>query len=143
MGLFDFFKKKSEGAIVDFSRKDSNDLRDMVHAGVSDEELLAEYEKRTNQTLDASADFCMEVGDVFTITGRGTVVTGTIASGEIAVGDKVIVERRDGSTIESVVNGIEMFRKLLDKAQAGDNVGLLLKNLQRNDVNKGDILKKI
>jgi elongation factor Tu len=83
--------------------------------------------------------FLMPVEDVFTITGRGTVVTGAITQGKVKVGDKVqIVGFRD--TRETVVTGVEMFRKLLDEGQAGDNVGLLLRGIERVDVERGMVL---
>jgi len=83
--------------------------------------------------------FLMPVEDVFTITGRGTVVTGAISQGKIKVGDKVeIVGFAD--TRETTVTGVEMFRKLLDEGQAGDNVGLLLRGIERTDVERGMVI---
>jgi elongation factor Tu len=83
--------------------------------------------------------FLMPVEDVFTITGRGTVVTGAVAQGKIKVGEKVeIVGFRE--TRETVVTGVEMFRKLLDEGQAGDNVGLLLRGIERKDVERGMVI---
>ncbi len=83
--------------------------------------------------------FLMPVEDVFTITGRGTVVTGAVAQGKIKVGEKVeIVGFTD--TRETVVTGVEMFRKLLDEGQAGDNVGLLLRGIERKDVERGMVI---
>lgn len=86
--------------------------------------------------------FRLTVQDVFSITGRGTVVTGQIESGEIAVGDFVTLRRANGISREIAVTGIEMFRKLLDAARRGDNVGLLLRGVSRNDVERGDVLEK-
>ena len=83
--------------------------------------------------------FLMPVEDVFTITGRGTVATGRIERGVIKVNDKV--ERVGlGDTAEYVVTGVEMFRKLLDDAQAGDNVGLLLRGAEKKDIGRGQVL---
>ena len=83
--------------------------------------------------------FLMPVEDVFTITGRGTVATGRIERGIIRVNDKV--ERVGlGDTAEYVVTGVEMFRKLLDDAQAGDNVGLLLRGAEKKDIDRGQVL---
>jgi len=83
--------------------------------------------------------FLMPVEDVFTITGRGTVVTGAVTQGKVKVGDKVeIVGFRD--TRDTVVTGVEMFRRLLDEGQAGDNVGLLLRGIERTDVERGMVL---
>jgi elongation factor Tu len=86
--------------------------------------------------------FLMPVEDVFTITGRGTVVTGRIERGIIKVNEEVeIVGIRPGST-KTTVTGVEMFRKLLDEGQAGENVGLLLRGTKREDVERGQVLCK-
>ncbi len=83
--------------------------------------------------------FLMPIEDVFTITGRGTVATGRIERGVVHLNDKV--ERVGlGETVEYVVTGVEMFRKLLDDAQAGDNVGLLLRGAEKKDVSRGQVL---
>jgi elongation factor Tu len=85
--------------------------------------------------------FLMPVEDVFTITGRGTVVTGRVDRGTVKVGEAVeIIGIRD--TKASVVTGVEMFRKLLDFAQAGDNVGLLLRGVAREEVQRGQVIAK-
>jgi elongation factor Tu len=83
--------------------------------------------------------FLMSVEDVFSITGRGTVATGRIERGVVKVGDKV---ERVGikDTADTVVTGVEMFRKLLDVAEAGDNVGLLLRGLEKEDIERGMVL---
>ncbi|RME41389.1 MAG: elongation factor Tu, partial [Deltaproteobacteria bacterium] len=88
---------------------------------------------------DVDKPFLMPVEDVFSITGRGTVATGRVERGRIKVGDKV---ERVGikETVETVVTGVEMFRKLLDEAQAGDNVGLLLRGMEKKDVERGMVL---
>ncbi len=86
-------------------------------------------------------DFLMPVEDVFSIKGRGTVVTGKIETGVIKVGEEVeIVGIRD--TQKTTVTGVEMFHKLLDQGQAGDNAGLLLRGVQREDVERGQVLAK-
>jgi elongation factor Tu len=83
----------------------------------------------------------MPVEDVFSISGRGTVVTGRIETGIIKVGEEVeIVGVRP--TVKTTVTGVEMFRKLLDQGQAGDNVGLLLRGTKREDVERGQVLAK-
>ena len=85
--------------------------------------------------------FLMPVEDVFSISGRGTVVTGRIERGIIKVGDEIeVVGIRD--TQKTTVTGVEMFRKLLDQGQAGDNAGLLLRGLKRDDVERGQVLAK-
>jgi len=90
---------------------------------------------------DVDKAFLMPVEDVFSISGRGTVVTGRIERGIIKVGDEVeVVGIRD--TQKTTVTGVEMFRKLLDQGQAGDNAGLLLRGLKRDDVERGQVLAK-
>jgi len=85
--------------------------------------------------------FLMAVEDVFTITGRGTVATGRVERGVVKVGDDVeIVGIRD--THKTVVTGVEMFRKLLDEAQAGDNIGVLLRGVSRTDIERGQVVCK-
>jgi elongation factor Tu len=91
------------------------------------------------RALDKS--FLMPIEDVFTITGRGTVVTGAISQGVVHVQDKVqLVGIKD--TKDTVVTGVEMFRKLMDEGQAGDNVGLLLRGIERDDVQRGMVVAK-
>jgi elongation factor Tu len=85
--------------------------------------------------------FLMPVEDVFTISGRGTVTTGRVERGIVKVGDEVeIVGFKD--TVKTVVTGVEMFRKLLDQGQAGDNIGALLRGVKREDVERGQVLAK-
>jgi elongation factor Tu len=85
--------------------------------------------------------FLMPVEDIFSISGRGTVVTGRIEQGSVKVGEEVeIVGIRD--TMKKVVTGVEMFKKLLDSGEAGDNVGLLLRGTERTDVERGQVLAK-
>lgn len=83
--------------------------------------------------------FSMQIEDVFSIKGRGTVVTGKIDSGTIKLGDEVLIQSQRGERKTFVV-GIEMFRKMLDQAKAGDNVGILLKDIGKGDVQPGDVL---
>ena len=86
-------------------------------------------------------DFLMPIEDVFSISGRGTVVTGRVERGVVKVGEEVeIVGIRP--TQKKVVTGVEMFRKLLDQGQAGDNVGLLLRGTERKDVERGQVCAK-
>jgi elongation factor Tu len=90
---------------------------------------------------DLDKPFLMPIEDVFTITGRGTVVTGRVERGQLKLNDEVeIVGIRD--TKKSVVTGIEMFRKQLDYAEAGDNAGVLLRGIAREDVERGQVLAK-
>ena len=90
---------------------------------------------------DLDKPFLMPIEDVFSITGRGTVVTGRIEQGKVSVGDTIeIVGLTD--TASTTVTGVEMFRKLLDDAQAGDNVGVLLRGTKKEDVERGQVLAK-
>ena len=113
----------------------------------------ATYEQRLYELMDAVDSYIplperqidkpllMPIEDVFTITGRGTVVTGRIERGICKVGDEIeIVGIRD--TKKVVVTGVEMFRKLLDQGQAGDNVGVLLRGIKKEDVERGQVLAK-
>ena len=85
--------------------------------------------------------FLMPVEDVFTISGRGTVVTGRVERGQVKVGEEVeIVGFKD--TVKTTVTGVEMFRKLLDEGRAGDNIGALLRGVKREDVERGQVLCK-
>ena len=105
-------------------------------------ELMAEVDKYIPQP-DRPRDrpFLMPIEDVFSISGRGTVVTGRIERGIVNVGDEVeIVGIKN--TVKTVVTGVEMFRKLLDRGEAGDNVGALLRGTKREDVERGQVLAK-
>ncbi|WP_264916349.1 elongation factor Tu, partial [Mycobacterium kiyosense] len=86
--------------------------------------------------------FLMPVEDVFTITGRGTVVTGRVERGVINVNEEVEIVGIRPSSTKTTVTGVEMFRKLLDQGQAGDNVGLLLRGIKREDVERGQVVTK-
>ncbi len=85
--------------------------------------------------------FLLPVEDVFTITGRGTVATGRVERGTVKVGDTVEIVGMN-SKLQTVITGVEMFRKMLDQAVAGDNVGLLLRGIQRTDIERGQVLCK-
>ena len=90
----------------------------------------------------ADQPFLMPVEDVFTITGRGTVVTGRVERGILKMSDEVEIIGLTDERRKSVVTGIEMFRKLLDFAEAGDNIGVLLRGIQRTDIERGQVLSK-
>ncbi len=124
-----------------------------LRAMESDEPADAEWNKNIIELMDAvdsyidlparavDLDFLMPIEDVFTISGRGTVVTGRIERGVVTVGDEIeIVGIRD--TQVKVVTGVEMFKKLLDRGEAGDNVGILLRGTNREDVERGMVLAK-
>ena len=87
-------------------------------------------------------DFLMPVEDVFSITGRGPVATGRVERGTVKVSDEVEIIGLTTERKKTVITGVEMFRKLLDQAQAGDNVGLLLRGIQRNEIERGQVLAK-
>jgi elongation factor Tu len=86
--------------------------------------------------------FLMPVEDVFTITGRGTVATGRVEQGTVKVGEQVEIVGIRPKTTTTVVTGVEMFRKLLDQGQAGDNIGVLLRGTRREDIERGQVLAK-
>jgi elongation factor Tu len=102
-------------------------------------EEMDKYIPEPERAIDG--DFLMPVEDVFSISGRGTVVTGRVERGIVKVGDEIeIVGIRDTQT--TTCTGVEMFRKLLDQGQAGDNVGVLLRGTKREDVERGQVLAK-
>ena len=91
---------------------------------------------------DTDKDFIMPVEDVFTITGRGTVATGRVEAGVLHLNEEVEIAGLKEETKKTVVTSIEMFRKLLDEAQAGDNIGALLRGVQRTEIERGQVLAK-
>jgi elongation factor Tu len=102
-------------------------------------EALDDYIPEPERAIDGA--FLMPVEDVFSISGRGTVATGRVERGIVKVGDEVeIVGIKD--TEKTTVTGVEMFRKLLDQGQAGDNVGILLRGTKRDDIERGQVLSK-
>jgi len=86
--------------------------------------------------------FLMPIEDIFTITGRGTVVTGRVERGIVKVGEEVEIVGMQEATQKSVVTGVEMFRKLLDEGRAGDNIGALLRGIDKDAVERGQVLAK-
>ena len=100
------------------------------------EEYIPEPERDTDKP------FLMPVEDVFSITGRGTVATGRVESGIVKVQDEVEIVGLTDEIRKVVVTGVEMFRKLLDQAEAGDNIGVLLRGVQRNEIERGQVLAK-
>ncbi|WP_028777694.1 elongation factor Tu [Shimazuella kribbensis] len=105
-------------------------------------ELMAAVDSYVPEPVrDTDKPFLMPVEDVFTITGRGTVATGRVESGAVKVGEEIeIIGITD--TRKTVVTGVEMFRRLLDSAQAGDNIGALLRGVERKDIQRGQVLAK-
>lgn len=114
----------------------------------SEEELYLEDLDRRKQAQNlcsspSSAAFELKVEDVFSISGRGTVVTGRVARGRIAQGDRVLIRGREGRALEAEIGGIEAFRKVLRTASQGEAVGLLLRGIQKDQIHPGDILTGI
>ena len=93
-------------------------------------------------TRETDKDFLMPVEDVFSITGRGTVATGRIERGVTNTGDSVDIIGMGAEDLKSTITGVEMFRKILDKGQAGDNAGLLLRGIEKTDIRRGMIICK-
>ena len=91
---------------------------------------------------DVDKPFMMPVEDVFSITGRGTVATGRVERGQVRVGDEVEIVGISEETSKTTVTGVEMFRKLLDYAEAGDNIGTLLRGVTRDNIERGQVLAK-
>ncbi|MBQ2766475.1 MAG: elongation factor Tu, partial [Clostridia bacterium] len=117
------------------------DNSDAVYAPIM--ELMAAVDSYI-PTPDRKADlpFLMPVEDVFSITGRGTVATGRVERGQVRMSDNVEIVGLADEKKTTVITGIEMFRKLLDYAEAGDNVGLLLRGIQKNEIERGQVLCK-
>ncbi|WP_422484523.1 elongation factor Tu [Gudongella sp. DL1XJH-153] len=106
-------------------------------------ELMKQVDEYIPQPVrDTDKPFLMPVEDVFSITGRGTVATGRVERGVVKTGDNVEIVGLTEAPRTVVVTGVEMFRKLLDDAQAGDNVGLLLRGVQRTEIERGQVLAK-
>jgi elongation factor Tu len=103
-------------------------------------DAVDEYVPEPERVVDKP--FLMPVEDVFTITGRGTVATGRVEQGTVKVGEQVEIVGIRPQTTTTVVTGVEMFRKLLDQGQAGDNIGVLLRGTKREDIERGQVLAK-
>ena len=130
------------GSARDALESDSKDTTSPEYASIL--ELMAAVDDYI-PTPDRQADlpFLMSVEDVFSITGRGTVATGRVERGTIKVGDEVEVIGLTEERRKTVVTGVEMFRKLLDRAEAGDNIGALLRGVQKDEIERGQVLCKI
>jgi translation elongation factor EF-Tu-like GTPase len=132
-----------------FGRKKEDSLDPQYLLAQAEAQTRAQTQAPSQTRAQASAPqpavgqatgFRLTVEDVFVITGRGTVVTGRVAAGTITKGSTVRQTRPDGTVRDLTVTGIEMFRKTTDSAAAGDNVGLLLRDVGRDDVGRGDVL---
>ena len=107
------------------------------------EELMDAVDNWIEQPVrDQDKPFLMPIEDVFSITGRGTVATGRIESGVINTGDPVDIIGMGAEKLTSTVTGVEMFRKILDRGEAGDNVGLLLRGIEKTDIRRGMVIAK-
>lgn len=91
---------------------------------------------------DVEKDFLMPIEDVFSITGRGTVATGRIETGVANTGDPVEINGMGAENLKSTITGVEMFRKILDRGEAGDNVGILLRGIEKNQISRGMVIAK-
>ena len=106
-------------------------------------ELMDAVDNYIPQPLrDIDKDFLMPIEDIFSITGRGTVATGRIEQGVINTGDPVEIVGLSEEKLKSVVTGVEMFRKILDRGEAGDNVGLLLRGIDKDEIRRGMVVAK-
>ena len=130
-----------KGSALQALESDSKDPSDAVYAPIL--ELMNAVDSYI-PTPERKADlpFLMPVEDVMTITGRGTVATGRVERGQLKMGEEVELVGLTEETRKVVVTGIEMFRKTLDYAEAGDNVGVLLRGVQRNEIERGQVLSK-
>ena len=115
------------------NKEDEQKIRDLMKA-------VDEYIPTPQR--DTDKPFLMPVEDVFTITGRGTVATGRVERGTVKVGDAAEIVGLQDKATETVVTGVEMFRKTLDQAMAGDNIGTLLRGIDRKDIVRGQVLAK-
>jgi elongation factor Tu len=115
---------------------DEEAAQEIVELMNSVDEYIPEPER------DTEKPFLMPIEDVFTITGRGTVVTGRVEQGMLKLGEEIEIVGIKEKTDKTVVTGIEMFRKMLDEAQAGDNAGILLRGTKKDDVQRGQVLAK-
>ena len=130
-----------KGSSLKVLESSATDPEDAVYAPMK--ELMAavdSYIPTPERPVDQP--FLMPVEDVFTITGRGTVATGRVERGTIKLQDEVEIVGLSAESKKTVVTGVEMFRKLLDQAEAGDNIGVLLRGIQREEIERGQVLAK-
>lgn len=129
MGLFDLFKRKEMEMQTPTHTPPVNNAPQHMQESIEQNTI----------TIDISGNFVFQVEDVFTITGRGTVVTGKVLKGRVDINDMVTIKETGVST---VITGIEQFRKTLNYAQEGDNAGLLIDNIPRDQISRGMHLVK-
>jgi elongation factor Tu len=129
------------GSALQVLESSATDINDPIYAPIV--KLMEEVDKYIPDPERATdKPFIMPVEDVFSITGRGTVATGRVERGTIKVGDEVEIVGLQDESRKTVVTGVEMFRKLLDQAVAGDNIGCLLRGVQRTEIERGQVLAK-
>lgn len=121
-----------------FRRRNDEDLDPQQLADRAQQ--AQEADPAAPSTWQQVGGFRMPVEDVFSITGRGTVVTGRIEAGTVEVCATVTIARPDGQTVRTEVTGVEMFRKMVQQANAGDKVGVLLRGVKRESISRGDVL---
>jgi len=129
------------GSALEALESTSKDLNDPAYASIK--ELLRVVDEYIPEPVrDIDKPFMMSVEDVFSIKGRGTVVTGRVDRGRVKVGEPVEIVGLQDKSLSSVVTGVEMFHKSLDEGMAGDNLGLLLRGIERTDVERGMVVSK-
>ncbi len=130
-----------KGSSLQVLESTSQDPNDPVYAPINElMDAVDSYIPTPERPIDQP--FLMPVEDVFTITGRGTVATGRVERGVVKLQDEVEIVGLANESSKTVVTGVEMFRKLLDQAEAGDNIGVLLRGVQREDIKRGQVLAK-
>ena len=130
-----------KGSSLKVLESTSTDPNDPVYAPIKElMDAVDSYIVTPERPIDQP--FLMPVEDVFTITGRGTVATGRVERGIVKVSDEVEIIGLTAERRKTVVTGVEMFRKLLDQAEAGDNIGTLLRGIDRKDIERGQVLCK-
>lgn len=134
MGIFDFLKK-----VTDDNAERTTTVRYAEDAWSNNVDANA---SRTQPQGPVAGTFRYTVQDVFTITGRGTVVTGMVEAGQVSVGDVVQLRRVNGECRNVTIGGLEVFRKMLDTATVGMNVGILVRDVTKEDISRGDVLER-
>ena len=130
-----------KGSSLKVLESTSTDPNDPVYAPIKElMDAVDSYIPTPDRPIDQP--FLMPIEDVMTISGRGTVVTGRVERGQVKLQDEVEIVGLSKESKKTVVTGVEMFRKTLDQAEAGDNVGILLRGTQRNEVERGQVLAK-
>ena len=130
-----------KGSSLQVLESTSTDPNDPVYAPMKElMDAVDSYIPTPERPVDQP--FLMPVEDVFSITGRGTVATGRVERGVVKLSDEVEIVGLKPQSSKTVVTGVEMFRKLLDQAEAGDNIGVLLRGVQRTDIERGQVLAK-